>query len=105
MARQYVAVGYEEEASRLCNNASLASWAYETDLTNPEAEAENAAANLRFAQFKNTEWKERISQFDLELFEESDEKRQLEFLNSVGVAALETEKLEEVSFLSGSCSV
>ena len=47
MAKQYVSFEYEEEASRLWNNATLESWAYETDLTNPDAEAEKAAVNLR----------------------------------------------------------
>ena len=80
-----------------CNRVGKADWAYNTDLNNATAEELSNAANIAYSKFVLEEWTANISQFDYETFDDSDlTKRQLTFLNAVGISALPDVEIEEV---------
>jgi hypothetical protein len=87
-AKKYLAEKYEVEASKLANELAEAEWTYQTNVTDENAAAA-VEASIAWSNFTLKEWRETISQFDWESFDDSDlTKRQFKFLSYVGTAAL-----------------
>jgi len=95
-AKLYLDETYEPQISQLCNKVSLARWAYVTNLTNDQAAEDSLRANLELAEFQFKQWDQVIRWINDSDFTDDVLKRQLKFLNKVGVAALETSELEQV---------
>lgn len=89
---------YEKQASKLDTLASLAAWDANTDLDNSEKEKADEEAKLKLSTFKKESWKNETSQYDVDCFSNGSTKRQLMFINAVGVAALEEKDVETVSY-------
>lgn len=95
-AKQYLENVYERDSSDFCYKSVVADWNYSTNLTSEEAEQAAAAAAIAYANFQFKAWDETIRHWDYEAFTDAVIKRQLKFLNIVGVAALSNADLGRV---------
>lgn len=96
-AKSYLEGQYERDSSELCNKAVIAEWNYNTNLTNGEAEAAASEASIALANFQFKQWNDTIRHWDHETFTDQAIKRQLNFLNIIGEAALNATDLNRVS--------
>lgn len=94
---QYLAGPYERKASAACNKAITAEWEYITDLTNTTKEELYEKANLALAAFEKEQWEEYFHDLDPERFDDPVVRRQVEFLLSLGVAALNETDLKDLN--------
>lgn len=97
VAKKYLSEKLEKEASALHTKSAHAEWAYSTNLTNDEAKKEVEKVNLEYSSYEKKEWKEYISQFKYETFNDSAIRRQFKFLNDIGISALNESDVVEVS--------
>jgi hypothetical protein len=88
---------YERNSSAYCRQQVEADWNYNTDLTNTTKEEAVTEANIAYANFIYKTWNETIKNWDFSNFKDEKVKRQLEFLNIVGTAALNEQDLKRVS--------
>jgi angiotensin-converting enzyme len=87
---------YEMESSRLCQVAVEADWEYNIDLEDPDKEQAVSDANIAYAKFQFEQWNTTIKNYDWKSFSDDKLKRQLQFLNIVGIAALDDTDLTRV---------
>jgi hypothetical protein len=83
---------YEKNVSSLMNEMSIASWNYETNITDFNAEV-SLRARMKYSSFKEEAF-QTFSRFNLSLISDPDILRQL---NLVGVRPLEAEEEEELT--------
>ncbi|KAK4008639.1 hypothetical protein OUZ56_013772 [Daphnia magna] len=91
-AAEYMAGEYEDKTSYLYNQATIAEWNYQTNLT--EANGVNSTEwSVKVANYRKESWEQYITQFEYELFVDDSLARQFELLQTLGVAALPEEDL------------
>ncbi|CAL8097157.1 unnamed protein product [Orchesella dallaii] len=103
-AKTYLEQAYEVEASQFCNRAVIGEWNYNTNLTSEEAEEAAAEASIAYSNFQFRAWNDSIRHWDFEAFTDSTIKRQLKFLNVIGVAALNSTDLSRYNQILGEMS-
>lgn len=96
-AQSYLEGQYERDSSQFCNKAVIAEWNYNTNLTSADAEAAASEASIALANFQFKQWNDTIRHWDYETFTDQAIKRQLNFLNIIGEAALNATDLNRVS--------
>lgn len=95
-AKVFVEVTYEAEISRMCQQAVLADWEYNTDLGDPDKEQAATEANIAYSKSIFDHWDNVLRHYNYTDFIEESLKRQLKFLNIVGTAALNDADLTQV---------
>ncbi|CAG0883553.1 unnamed protein product [Darwinula stevensoni] len=88
---------YDVEGSERCNRNALANWAYATDLTEANRQA-NLAENLIAAHYRKEAWKN-VTSFDWEEFHDPELKRLFKLLSILGTAALPDDKFTRLGEL------
>ncbi|KAJ1520596.1 hypothetical protein ONE63_003708 [Megalurothrips usitatus] len=94
---EYLAGEYERKASEACNRAITAEWNYITDLGNSTKEEIYNQASLDLAAFEKDEWEKYFRDQDPEEYSDPVVRRQVEFLLSLGVSALNETELKDLN--------
>ncbi|OXA43749.1 angiotensin-converting enzyme [Folsomia candida] len=103
-AKVFVEVTYEAEISRMCQQAVLADWEYNTDLGDPDKEQAATEANIAYSKSIFDHWDNVLRHYNYTDFIEESLKRQLKFLNIVGTAALNDADLTQYNTILATMS-
>ncbi|XP_052125948.1 angiotensin-converting enzyme-like [Frankliniella occidentalis] len=95
--RQYLAAEYEQQATYHCNKVNEADWNYNVDLLNPDTTAKKNAATSAMASFTRKSWEVYFKDLDASKIKDSQLRRQVHFLQSLGTAALSDEEFQQLN--------
>ncbi|KAF5302724.1 hypothetical protein FQR65_LT08466 [Abscondita terminalis] len=93
----YLRNTYEKEASRHTNDLVHAEWNFVTDVANKTAEEEQLAVKLEVSKYNKDVWTNVFHNLNEDDYSDDVLKRQIKILKVVGNAALEEDKLSELS--------
>ncbi|KAF5284087.1 hypothetical protein FQA39_LY17136 [Lamprigera yunnana] len=93
----FLATKYEPAASENTNNFVMADWEFSTDVNNAEKEEAKLNETLKLAKFNKENWDNVFNDIDAESLKDESIKRQVEFLQVLGNAALEVTDLTNLT--------
>ncbi|KAK4883480.1 hypothetical protein RN001_006799 [Aquatica leii] len=97
LLKSYLENDYEVEASKRLNDLTVAQWNFAIDIANPEKEEIQLQTTLNVAESNKDIWTILFKDLNEDDYDDNVLKRQIKFLRVLGDAALDEEKLSELS--------